>query len=181
MYIHREPFFRVFRNVRLAKHGKADKMITATVLNAVGVGAVAGVAILLLLICVGLYLTASRSRRKYRGGPLDVDAFRRKFEEANAALAKGDTEGLKEGIGLLIESLAVAGEFAEKIIPALQALYCALSHHDRADKKGPWNRDLSGYGLYSWQNDLDDRDAALLVAWFYIKPVYDELAHRREE
>lgn len=179
MYIHRKPFFRVFRNMRLAKYGKADKMITATVLKVVAYAL--SVVILWLLICVVLRLAAPKSRRKYHGGPLDVDAFRRKFEEANAALAKGNTEGLKEGIGLLIESLAVAGEFAEQIGPALQALYCALSHHDRADTKGPWNRDLSGYGLYSWQNDLDDRDAALQTAWFYIKPVYDELARRQEE
>jgi len=105
----------------------------------------------------------------------DVQSFNQKFVEANKALATGNTEGLKAGIGFLIESLSVSGLFASETKKAIEALYGALSHHDRADKKGPWNRDLSGYGLSSWKNDLYDRDDALRQAWPHIESINNKL------
>ncbi len=86
--------------------------------------------------------------------PLNLEAFNRKFVEANMALSRGNTVALKEGITFLIDSLDVAGEYTPDVIAALSELRCALSHHDKADKKGPWNRDFSGYGVSSWKNDL---------------------------
>lgn len=112
---------------------------------------------------------------RFRGGPLNLELFNERFISANRALSEGNTDGLKNGIGLMIDSLEVAGEFARDVIPALRFLRCALSRHDRADTKGPWNRDLSGYGLYSWRNDLYDRDSALQKAWPHIKAVNDAL------
>jgi len=111
----------------------------------------------------------------FRGGPLNLSVFNERFIAANNELMLGTTEGLKEGIRHLVESLEVAGDFASDVIKALQYLRCALSHHDRADTKGPWNRDLSGYGLMSWKNDLYDRDTALRQAWPHIAAVNDRL------
>jgi hypothetical protein len=108
---------------------------------------------------------------RFRGGPLDLKLFNERFVSANQALSEGTTDGLKKGISLMVDSLEVAGEFARDVIPALRYLRCALSHHDRADTKGPWNRDLSGYGLYSWWNDQYDRDKALRLAWPHILSV----------
>ena len=107
--------------------------------------------------------------------PLQLQPFNEKFVSANQELAKGNTEGLKAGIGLLIESLKFSGSHSGNIRGALRELYCALSHHDRADTKGPWNRDLSGYGLLSWKNDLWDRDHALMRAWPHIEVVNGRL------
>jgi hypothetical protein len=111
----------------------------------------------------------------FKGGPLNIQDFNEKFVAGNKALAAGNTEGLNKGISLFIESLSVAGPFAARMKSAIEALYCALSHHDRADTKGPWNRDLSGYGVMSWKNDLYDRDEALQRAWPYINSVNEEL------
>jgi len=113
--------------------------------------------------------------RKHKEGPLDLTRFNRKFVEGNQALALGNTDGLKTGLTLLIESLEFAGPFAKRLVPAIKSLRCALSHHDRADTKGPWNRDLSGYGLFSWKNDLYDRDTALREAWPNIESINREL------
>jgi hypothetical protein len=44
----------------------------------------------------------------------NVQAFNQKFVEANKALTAGNTEGLKSGIGLLIESLSVSGPFGSE-------------------------------------------------------------------
>lgn len=115
---------------------------------------------------------------RYHGGPLDLQEFNRRFVAANEALRKGNTDGLKEGICLLMDALEVSGDYTTDVIPALRFLRCALSHHDRADTKGPWNRDLSGYGLFSWKNDLYDRDEALRRAWPHIKKINESL---REE
>lgn len=117
-------------------------------------------------------------RQLTKSGPLDLPAFNLKFIAANKALTGGNTDALKAGIGLLIESLVDAGEFAPRIVSAIRELHCALSHHDRADTKGPWNRDLSGYGLFSWKNDLYDRDDALRRAWPHINSINEELKTR---
>jgi len=109
------------------------------------------------------------------GGPLDMKAFNEKFVAANQALRGGDSNALKAGIGLFIEALSVAGPFAPRLADAIQELYCGLSHHDRADTKGPWNRDLSGYGVMSWKNDLYTRDVALGRAWTHISSINKEL------
>lgn len=114
----------------------------------------------------------------YKGGPLNLQDFNRLFVEANQALTKGNTEGLKAGLGLFIEALAVAGDYAEELVPAIVSLRCALSHHDRADTKGPWNWDLSGYGVFSWKNDLYDRDEALQKAWPHIEVINNGLRSR---
>ena len=111
----------------------------------------------------------------FRGGPLNITEFNEKFVSGNKALAAGNTEGLKTGIGLFIESLSVSGNFGPEMKKAIEFLYRALSHHDRADTKGPWNRDLSGYGLFSWKNDLWSRDTALRNAWPHIDKVNREL------
>ncbi len=126
-------------------------------------------------IAKGMGISEGKAATFWKGGPIDLPEFNAKFIAANQALAKGNTEGLKDGIGLLIDSLSVAGDFADRIGTAIQHLYCALSHHDRADTKGPWNRDLSGYGLFSWSNDIWDRNDALLRAWSFISSVNDEL------
>lgn len=120
--------------------------------------------------------SSAKATLVFRGGPLNVQVFNEKFVAGNNALTAGNTEGLKVGIGLFIESLSVAGPFAGRMKSAIEALYCALSHHDRADTKGPWNRDLSGYGVMSWKNDLYDRDEALQRAWPNIDSVNRELA-----
>lgn len=112
---------------------------------------------------------------EYRGGPLDLQIYNERFIAANKELAKGNTDGLKAGIGLLIQCLEVAGDYAQELAPAIGHLYCALSYHDRADTKGPWNRDLSGYGIHSWRNDLYDRDTALRNAWTHIEAINDSL------
>jgi len=108
-------------------------------------------------------------------GSSNLPAFSLRFIAANKALTGGNTDSLKAGISLLIESLDDAGEFAPRIVSAVRELHCALSHHDRADTKGPWNRDLSGYGLFSWKNDLYDRDDALRRAWPHIQSINEEL------
>ena len=107
-----------------------------------------------------------------------LERFNDLFVRANKALARGNTEGLKDGIGLLIEALPSAGEFRREVAAGISELRCALSHHDRADTKGPWNRDLSGYGVMSWKNDLYDRDVALRRAWEHLGPVNDQLRSR---
>ncbi len=117
----------------------------------------------------------NRSVGLYFGGPLDLETFNQKFVAGNKALTLGNTDGLKTGIALFIDGLDCAGEFAAELIPAIQALHSALSHHDRADTKGPWNRDLSGYGLFSWKNDLYDRDTALRSAWPHIDAINKKL------
>ena len=107
--------------------------------------------------------------------PLDPGSFNKAFVAANTALTRGDAEALKTGLSLLIDSLAVSGGFTTRVIDAISELRCALSHHDRADTKGPWNRDLSGYGVVSWKNDLYDRDDALRRAWKPISSINNEL------
>ncbi len=110
-----------------------------------------------------------------RIGPLDIDKFNEKFVAANQALTGGNTEALKSGIGLFIDALPVAGHFTPRLVMVIQILRCALTKHDRADTKGPWNRDLSGYGLFAWKNDLYDRDAALGKSWEHISSINNEL------
>ena len=117
-------------------------------------------------------------RTSFHGGPLDLSEFNRLFVSANKELAKGNTEGLKNGIGLLIQALEVAGDYAQELCPAIRDLRCALSHHDRADTKGPWNRDLSGYGLWAWKNDLWDRESALQQAWPHIEAINKDLVSK---
>lgn len=111
----------------------------------------------------------------FQGGPLNLEAFNEKFVSGNKALSQGNADGLKTGISLLIDSLAFAGPYASDMKCAIEALYCALSHHDRADTKGPWNRDLSGYGVMCWKNDLYDRDSALRQAWPHIESINRQL------
>lgn len=113
--------------------------------------------------------------RKHKEGPLDLIRFNEKFVEGNQALALGNTDGLKTGLTRLIEALEFAGPFTKRLVPAIKSLRCALSHHDRADTKGPWNWDLSGYGLLSWTKDLYDRDTALREAWPHIESINREL------
>lgn len=103
--------------------------------------------------------------RRPKEGPLDIKKFNEKFVEGNEALALGTTEGLKTGLSCFMEALEVAGPITELLVPAIKSLRCALSHHERADTNGPWNRGLSGYGLNSWWNDHQDRDTALRKAW----------------
>lgn len=122
-----------------------------------------------------ILVLSAESATVFQGGPLNVQVFNEKFVAANKALTAGNAEGLKTGISLFIESLSVAGPFAGRIKCAIEELYCALSHHDRADTKGPWNRDLSGYGVMSRKNDLFDRDEALHRAWPHIDSVNREL------
>lgn len=112
---------------------------------------------------------------RYRGGPLDLPILNEKFVAANKALAKGNTDGLRAGIAFLIDCLPVSGDYAVDLGPAIQFLYGALEHHERADTKGPWNRDLSGYGLFSWRNDLYDREIALQNAWPHIEKINNAL------
>ena len=114
-------------------------------------------------------------RQLAKSGPLNLHAFNLKFIAANKALTGGNTDALKAGISLLIESLDEAGEFAPHVVSAIQELHCALSHHDRADIKGPWNRDLSEYGVSSWKKDLYDRDDALRRAWPHIETINNAL------
>lgn len=123
-------------------------------------------------------LVSASFRSQYTGGPLNIAVFNDKFVAANQELAKGDTNGLHAGLSLLIESLEVSGDYVQSLVPAIEHLYSALSHHDRADTKGPWNRDLSGYGVISWSNDLYDRDSALQKAWPYIQKINDDLKSR---
>jgi len=133
--------------------------------------------IVLMLIALAFYLANAfiPYKTKVTGGPLDLSQFNSLFVRANQALVKGNSEGLKEGIDLLGRSLEVAGDYAAPIVSALQELRCALPHHDRADTKGPWNRDLSGYGVIAWKNDLYDRDEALVRAWPFIAEVNSDL------
>jgi len=107
--------------------------------------------------------------------PSDVTKFNQKFVDGNNALSLGTTSGLRDGLSIFIESLDDAGEFRSRMISAICELRCALSHHDRANTKGPWNRDLSGYGVMSWKNDLYDRDQALRRAWPHIESINTEL------
>ncbi len=133
--------------------------------------------VVFMLIALAFYLANAfiSYKTKVTGGPLDISQFNPLFVWANQALAKGNNEGLKKGIDLLGQSLAVAGDYAGPIVSALRELRCALPHHDRADTKGPWNRDLSGYGVIAWKNDLYDRDEALARAWPFIAEVNDDL------
>ena len=105
----------------------------------------------------------------------NLTQFNEKFVAGNEALAQGDSEGLKTGIKLFIESLSVSGPHNVPLRKAIRHLYSALSFHDRADTKGPWNRDLSGYGILSWKADLCDRDKALEQAWPYIYSINQDL------
>lgn len=151
---------------------------------------------LLFLIAIGLCVFAfwpnntqkldtgdrpTENRTSITVSPLDLDAFNTAFVEANRALAQGHSNGnaaseaLKRGISLLGESLLVSGKHAKAIASAINCLSCALSKHDRANTKGPWNWDLKGYGLLSWKTDIWDRDYALQRAWEHIAPVNDEL------
>lgn len=109
------------------------------------------------------------------GGATDIDRFNRLFVAANESLTKGNTDGLKEGIAYLIEALEVSGGYKRSLATAISYLVRALSHHDRADTKGPWNRDLSGYGVISWKNDLWDRDRALRASWDSIVQINNDL------
>ena len=109
---------------------------------------------------------------------LDIEKFNEKFVAGNKALVNGNVEGLKDGINFFIDSLNFSGEFLSPMQKAIRELYCALSHHDRADTKGPWNRDLSGYGVMSWKSDLYDRDEALRRAWPHINAINQELVSR---
>jgi hypothetical protein len=105
----------------------------------------------------------------------DQAVFNETFIKANKALRQGNTAGLKTGIALFISSLPVAGTHQEDIADTIRALYCALNCHERADKKGPWNRDLSGYGMIQWKDDLWSRDDALRAAWPHVKTINDSL------
>jgi hypothetical protein len=105
----------------------------------------------------------------------DREEFNVLFVAGNQELATGTTSGLEVGLRLFIKSLAVAGPFGPRMREAISELRCALSHHDRADTKGPWNRDLSGYGVLSWKADLYERDEALQRAWPHIESINEEL------
>ena len=83
--------------------------------------------------------------------------------------------GLKEGIALFMDAVSFSGPYTKDLVSALRYLRCALSKHDRVDTKGPWNRDLSGYGVWSWKNDLWDRDTALKKAWPHIQTINNKL------
>ena len=110
------------------------------------------------------------------GGPFDIQKFNDLFVKANQVLADGDLKSLKSGIALLMESMDFAGDvYTKDLVPAIEYLRCALTRYERADTKGPWNRDLSGYGVLSWKNDLYDRDTALRAAWPHIKKINDDL------
>ena len=108
-------------------------------------------------------------------GKEELVAFNEKFVAANKALTGGTGEALRSGIALFIESLDYAGEYKTSISRAIEKLCGALSKHDRADTKGPWNRDLSGYGILSWKADLYGRDVALRLAWDDISRVNESL------
>lgn len=143
---------------------------------------VVGVAVLLAALIMlfprGTGKIARAVVQSFTPKPLNLAAFNEKFVAANKTLAHGNTEALKGGIVFLIESLDYAGEFTEGVMHAIRELRCALRHHDRADTKGPWNRDLSGYGVLSWKNDLYDRDAALARAWPHLESINNELKAR---
>jgi len=108
----------------------------------------------------------------------DIIKFSSLFVKANMALTRGNTEALKQGITLFIKSLDYAGKYEGDIAKAIGILRRALSRHDRADRKGPWNRDLSGYGVMAWRGDLYERDVALGNAWKYIEAVNDDLLNQ---
>lgn len=115
---------------------------------------------------------------QFKRHPLNLAEFNEKFVAGNNALARGDSDGLKTGIKLFIESIPVAGLNSRPLRKAIRHLYTALSFHDRADTKGPWNRDLSGYGIVCWKTDLCDRDEALKHAWPYIESINNDLKSR---
>ena len=104
-------------------------------------------------------------------GTYDIDTFNDKFVLANKALTAGNSDALRTGIDLFVESLEYSGEYRHYIASAINKLAGALSYHDRADTKGPWNRDLSGYGIMSWKFDLYSRNEALQMAWSDISHV----------
>jgi len=139
---------------------------------------VSGGVLVALLIMLFLRGKGTAALEVFVPKPLDLAAFNDKFVAANNTLARGNTEALKEGIRLLIESLDYAGEFTSGVVNSIRELRCALSHHDRADTKGPWNRDLSGYGVIAWKNDLYDRNMALARAWPHIESINNELKAR---
>ncbi len=111
----------------------------------------------------------------YVGGPLNRVTFNHFFVSANQTLKGGDTQALRDGIANLIDALQYSGDYAQDLVPAIDYLRCALSYHDRADTHGPWNRDLSGYGVMSWKSDLLSRQAALEKAWPHILAIDQDL------
>ncbi len=117
----------------------------------------------------------SSKTKKYVGGPFDLHRFNALFTGANKTLMGGNVEALRFGINQLIDTLSCAGDFADDIIPAIHYLRGGLDKYERADTRGPWNRDLSGYGLSSWQNDLYGRDEALRLAWPHIEKINNQL------
>jgi hypothetical protein len=120
-------------------------------------------------------LTIKEFFLQFKRYPFKPTKFSEKFVAANEALARGDSDGLKAGIKLLIEGLSVAGPHSLPLRKAIRHLYSALSFHDRADSRGPWNWDLSGYGILSWKADLCDRNEALRQAWPYIEAINKHL------
>jgi hypothetical protein len=105
----------------------------------------------------------------------NIVEFNKLFVAANKELARGNTEGLKAGISLFVGALSHAGKYLEDQKKAIGYLYGALSRHERANTKGPFNQDLSGYGVFCWKEDLYERDEALRLAWPYIERINNEL------
>lgn len=136
-----------------------------------GLAILAGIAVLGTIYFVLNHVRSKTQPSKHTNLP----RFNELFVQANNVLMGGNTESLKSGLGHLIEALKVSGPYSRDLKKAISHLYAALDHHDRADTKGPWNWDLSGYGLNSWRNDLIDSDTALQRAWPHIEKINTSL------
>ena len=114
----------------------------------------------------------------FRGGQLKPYTFNENFVAAYRALNTNTSGGLRRGLELLIESLSISGPYAPRLKLAIEALYCALSQNERADKDAHWNRDFSGYGKMSWRSNFCGLDEALSEAWTHIDSINRELLRK---
>jgi len=92
---------------------------------------------------------------------INMQTLNEKLIAANHALALGTIDGLKQGLGLLVESLPIAGRFIPALLSSIQELRSALSHHYRADIQDPRDSTSSREYFLLWKNDVYDRDKAL--------------------
>ena len=94
-----------------------------------------------------------------------------KLIAANHALALGTTDGLKQGLGLLVESLPVAGRFIPALLSSIQELRSALSHYYRADIQRDSDSNSGEDYFLLWKVSGDDRHIALRRAWKHLGPI----------